>query len=59
MLAAMFRHIFKTMSYISWKHETLATNPPIHVQINRINNRSVFRIKEARITNTWNYEIVW
>ena len=29
------------------KHETLITNPPIHIYINRINNRSVFKIKEG------------
>ena len=27
------------------KHETLTTIPPIHVYINRINNRLVFKIK--------------
>ena len=30
---------------ISWKHETLPTIPPIHVYINRINNRLVLKIK--------------
>ena len=28
------------------KHETLTTIPPIHVYINRINKRLVFKIKE-------------
>ena len=28
------------------KHETLPTNPPIHIYINRINNRLVFQIKD-------------
>ena len=28
------------------KHETLTTNPPIHVYINRISNRLVFEIKD-------------
>ena len=27
------------------KHKRLTTLPPIHVQINKINNRSVFKIK--------------
>ena len=34
------------IEYIIKKHETLATIPPIHVYINRINNRSVFKIKD-------------
>ena len=52
---------FYSMSYnqdyigqIIKKHETLTTIPPIHVYINRINNRLVFKIKrliKARITN--------
>ena len=29
------------------KHETLTTVSPIHVYINRINNRSVFKIKDG------------
>ena len=29
------------------KHETLPTNPPIHIYINRINNRLVFKIKDG------------
>ena len=29
------------------KHETLTTLPPIHVYINRINNRLVFKIKDG------------
>ena len=33
--------------YIIKKHETLTTNPPIHVYINRINNRLVFKIKDG------------
>ena len=28
------------------KHETLPTNLPIHIYINRINNRLVFQIKD-------------
>ena len=34
------------MKYIITKHETLPTNPPIHIYINRINNRLVFKIKD-------------
>ena len=29
------------------KHETFPTNPPIHIYINRINNRLVFKIKDG------------
>ena len=28
------------------KHETLSTNPPIHIYINKIDNRLVFKIKD-------------
>ena len=35
------------MKYIIKKHETLTKIPPIHVYINRINNRLVFKIKDA------------
>ena len=35
------------IEYIIKKHETLTTNPPIHVYINRINNRLVFKIKDG------------
>ena len=34
------------LEFIIKKHETLTAIPPIHVQINRINNRLVFKIKE-------------
>ena len=33
------------VEYIIKKHETLTAIPPIHVYINRINNRLVFKIK--------------
>ena len=33
------------IEYIIIKHEILATIPPIHVYISRINNRLVFKIK--------------
>ena len=35
------------IEFIIEKHETLTTIPPIHVYINRINNRSVFKIKDG------------
>ena len=35
------------IEYIVEKHETLTTIPPIHVHINRINNRLVFKIKDG------------
>ena len=34
------------IEYIIKKHETLTTSPPIYVYINRINNKSVFKIKD-------------
>ena len=33
--------------YILKKHETLSTIPPIHVYINRNNNRLMFKIKDG------------
>ena len=35
------------IEYIIKKHETLTAIPPIHVYINRINNRLVFKIKDG------------
>ena len=35
------------MKYIIKKHETLPINPPIHIYVNRINNRLVFEIKDG------------
>ena len=35
------------IEYIIKKQETLTTIPPIHVCINRINNRLVFKIKDG------------
>ena len=35
------------IEYIIKKHETLTIIPPIHVYINRINNRLVFKIKDG------------
>ena len=34
------------IEYIIKNHETLTTIPPIYVYIHRINNRSVFKIKD-------------
>ena len=36
-----------SIEFIIKKHETLTTIPPIHVYINRINNRLVFKIKDG------------
>ena len=36
------------IEYIIKKHETLTEIPPIHVYINRINNRLVFKIKDGK-----------
>ena len=35
------------IEYIIKKHETLTTSPPIHVCINRINDRLMFQIKDG------------
>ena len=35
------------IEYIIKKHETLITIPPIHVYINTINNRLVFKVKDG------------
>ena len=35
------------IEYIIRKHETLRKIPPIHVYINRINNRLLFKIKDG------------
>ena len=35
------------IKYIIKKHETLTTTPPIHVYVNIIINRSVFKIKDG------------
>ena len=35
------------IEFIIKKHETLNTIPPIHVYINTIDNRSVFKIKDG------------
>ena len=40
-----FSDIQDYIEYIIKKHETLTTIPPIHVYINRINNRLVFKIE--------------
>ena len=35
------------IEFITKRHQTLTTIPPIHVYINRINNRLVFEIKDG------------
>ena len=40
-------HIQDYIEFIIQKHEILTTIPPIHVYINRINNRLVFKIKDG------------
>ena len=59
------------IEYIIKKHEILTTISPIHVYINRTNNRLVFKIKDEYkvklqtnetmklFGNTWNNEIIW
>ena len=39
--------ISKYINYIIRKHETLTSIPPIHVYVDRINNRLVFKIKDG------------
>ena len=43
----MVLYIQDYIEYIIKKHETLTAIPPIHVYINRINNRLVFKIKDG------------
>ena len=33
--------------YIIQKHETIADNTPVHIYVNKINNRIVFKIRKA------------
>ena len=40
-------HIHDYIEYIIKKHEALTAIPPIHVYINRIINRLVFKIKDG------------
>ena len=47
------------IEFIIKKHKTLTTIPPIHVYINRINKRLVFKIKdgyqiEIQMPEKWN-----
>ena len=42
-----FSDILDYIEYVIKNHETLAIIPPIDVYINRINNRSVFKIKDG------------
>ena len=46
MLLILFQ-IFKIISNVSLKHETITKIPPIHVYINRINDRLVFLKKDG------------
>ena len=51
------------IKYIIKKYGALTTIPPIHVYMNRINNRLVFKIKdgyrpELQTPETWNYLVV-
>ena len=41
------RNIQDYVEYIIKKHETLTTITPIHIYINRINNRLAFEIKKG------------
>ena len=43
-----FSDILDYIEYVIKNHETLAIIPPIYVYINRINNRSVFKIKDGQ-----------
>ena len=40
-------HIQDYIEFIIKKHEPLTTIPPLHVYINRTNNRLVFKIKDG------------
>ena len=40
-------HIQDYIECIMKKHETLPTNPSVHVYINRINNRVVFKLNDG------------
>ena len=42
-----FLDIHDYVEHIIRNHETLTTIPPIHVYINRINNRLVLKIKDG------------
>ena len=42
-----FRYSGYNIEYIIEKHETTTTIPPIHVYIDRNNNRLVFKIKDS------------
>ena len=53
--------IFKIILNISLKkHETLTRIPPLHVYINRFNNRLVFKMKDRYKLDTkaWNNEVI-
>ena len=39
--------VLDIQDYIIKEYETIPNNPPIHIYINRINNRLVFKIKDG------------
>ena len=48
-LSDSFYSVLDIQDYIEFiikKHKTLTTIPPIHIYVNRINNRSMFKIKD-------------
>ena len=48
-LPGSFYSVLDIQDYIEFiikKHKTLTTIPPIHIYVNRINNRSMFKIKD-------------
>ena len=52
------------IEYIIKKNEIFPTNPYIHIYINRINNRLVFKKKDkrqikARVTDAWKDKVIW
>ena len=50
------------IEYIIKEHETLTTIPPIHLYMNRINNRLVFKIKvgyKLELKHTRDNEFIW
>ena len=48
--------ILDYIEYIIKKYETLIPNPPIHVYINRVNNRLVFKIKDGYMLELQTHE---
>ena len=48
--------ILDYIEYIIKKCETLIPNPPIHVYVNRVNNRLVFKIKDGYMLELQTHE---